>query len=135
MVFENFYFSKIFQNTSNWLFEFFLKIRENMTKEEVKEKIRNMDNDKLLELVNHYQILHNDYVYIKTENLDEYLKHWSPRDIIRMSRDTNLDLDVHFLLHNYSLESTTFRSLRLMVLEDKMLEEIASNKLFECHFN
>ena len=110
-------------------------IGENMTKEEVKEKIRNMDNDKLLELVNHYQILHNDYVYIKTENLDEYLKHWSPRDIISMSRDTNLDLDVHFLLHNYSLESTTFRSLRLMVLEDKMLEEIASNKLLECHFN
>ena len=116
-------------------FLIFLKIGENMTKEEVKEKIRNMDNDKLLELVNHYQILHNDYVYIKTENLDEYLKHWSPRDIIRMSRDTNLDLDVHFLLHNYSLESTTFRSLRLMMLEDKMLEEIASNKLFECHFN
>ena len=110
-------------------------IEESMTKEEVKEKIRNMDNDKLLELVNHYQILHNDYVYIKTENLDEYLKHWSPRDIISMSRDTNLDLDVHFLLHNYSLESTTFRSLRLMMLEDKMLEEIASNKLFECHFN
>ena len=110
-------------------------IEESMTKEEVKEKIRNMDNDRLLELVNHYQILHNDYVYIKTENLDEYLKHWSPRDIISMSRDTNLDLDVHFLLHNYSLESTTFRSLRLMVLEDKMLEEIASNKLFECHFN
>ena len=106
-----------------------------MTKEEVKEKIRNMDNDKLLELVNHYQILHNDYVYIKTENLDEYLKHWSPRDIISMSRDTNLDLDVHFLLHNYSLESTTFKSLRLMVLEDKMLEEIAINKLFECNFN
>ena len=106
-----------------------------MTKEEVKEKIRNMDNDKLLELVNHYQILHNDYVYIKTENLDEYLKHWSPRDIISFSRDTNLDLDVHFLLHNYSLESTTFRRLRLMMLEDKMLEEIASNKLFECHFN
>ena len=110
-------------------------IEESMTKEEVKEKIRNMDNDKLLELVNHYQILHNDYVYIKTENLDEYLKHWSPRDIISMSRYTNLDLDVHFLLHNYSLESTTFRSLRLMMLEDKMLEEIASNKLFECHFN
>ena len=110
-------------------------IEESMTKEEVKEKIRNMDNDKLLELVNHYQILHNDYVYIKTENLDEYLKHWSPRDIISMSRDTNLDLDVHFLLHNYSLESITFRSLRLMMLEDKMLEEIASNKLFECHFN
>ena len=110
-------------------------IEESMTKEEVKEKIRNMDNDRLLELVNHYQILHNDYVYIKTENLDEYLKHWSPRDIIRMSRDTNLDLDVHFLLHNYSLESITFRRLRLMMLEDKMLEEIASNKLFECHFN